>query len=75
MVKLLQFATQAAHELVPHDDISHIVSAIANTFIMERNSSEVMSIGLNTLSELCKRCPLALDDTLILRATKVTRPS
>ncbi len=65
VIKLLQFSAQAAHELVPHDEISHVVSAIANNFITERNTGEVIAIGINAMKELCKRCPLALDDTLL----------
>ena len=64
-VQMLQFAAQAAHELIPHDDILPIVSAIANNFITERNNSEVIAIGLNAMREICKRCPFALDETLL----------
>ena len=62
---MLQYAAQAAHELIPHDDIQPVVSAIANNFITERNSSEVIAIGLNAMREICKRCPFALDETLL----------
>ena len=49
---------QAAHELVPPDAIEPVLRAIVNNFVTERNSSEVMAIGLNAVRELCKRCPL-----------------
>jgi len=62
---MLQYAAQAAHGLIPHDDIQPVVSAIANNFITERNSSEVIAIGLNAMREICKRCPFALDETLL----------
>jgi len=65
VVNMLQYAAQAAHELIPHDDIQPVVSAIANNFITERNSSEVIAIGLNAMREICKRCPFALDETLL----------
>jgi len=65
VVNMLQYAAQAAHELIPHDDIQPVVSAIANNFITERNNSEVIAIGLNAMREICKRCPFALDDTLL----------
>ena len=65
VVVMLQYAAQAAHELIPHDDIQPVVSAIANNFITERNNSEVIAIGLNAMREICKRCPFALDETLL----------
>jgi len=65
VVSMLQYAAQAAHELIPHDDIRPVVSAIANNFITERNNSEVIAIGLNAMREICKRCPFALDETLL----------
>jgi len=65
VIPMLQFAAQAAHELIPHDDIQPVVSAIANNFITERNNSEVIAIGLNAMREICKRCPFALDETLL----------
>jgi len=42
-----------------------IVRAIVNNFVTERNSGEVMAIGLNAIREITKRCPLALDETLL----------
>jgi len=65
VIPMLQYAAQAAHELIPHDDIQPVVSAIANNFITERNNSEVIAIGLNAMREICKRCPFALDETLL----------
>jgi protein SDA1 len=65
VINLLQFAAQASHELIPHDDIQPVVSAIANNFITERNNGEVIAIGLNAMREICKRCPFALDETLL----------
>lgn len=65
VIHLLQYSAQAAHELVPPDAIEPVLRAIVNNFVTERNSSEVMAIGLNAVRELCKRCPLVMDDTLL----------
>ncbi|CAB4060365.1 SDA1 [Lepeophtheirus salmonis] len=65
VVKMLQFSAQAAHELIPPDVIEPILKALANNFITERNSAEVMAVGLNAVREICKRCPLAIDETLL----------
>ncbi len=65
VVRLLQFAAQAAHSLVPPDAIEPVVRAIVDNFVTERNAAEVMAVGLNAVRELCNRCPLALDETLL----------
>jgi protein SDA1 len=65
VVHMLQYAAQSAHEHVPPDAIEPVVRAILNNFVTERNTSEVMAIGLNAMRELCKRCPLALDETTV----------
>eukprot|EP00096_Caligus_rogercresseyi_P013657 TRINITY_DN6281_c0_g1_i1.p1 TRINITY_DN6281_c0_g1~~TRINITY_DN6281_c0_g1_i1.p1 ORF type:complete len:735 (-),score=224.55 TRINITY_DN6281_c0_g1_i1:91-2106(-) len=65
VVQMLQFSAQAAHELIPPDVVEPILRALANNFITERNSAEVMAVGLNAVREICKRCPLAIDETLL----------
>jgi len=65
VVRLLQFSAQAAHELVPPDCIEPVLRAIINNFVTERNSSEVMAVGLNAVRELCARCPLVMTEDLL----------
>merc|ERR1712130_609194 len=65
VVRLLQFSAQAAHELVPPDCIEPVLKAIINNFVTERNSSEVMAVGLNAVRELCARCPLVMTEDLL----------
>jgi protein SDA1 len=65
VTRILQFAAQATHELVPPEVIEPIVKTIANNFITERNSSDVMAIGLNSIREICRRCLLAADKDLL----------
>lgn len=65
VTRILQFAAQASHELVPGDVIEPILKTIANNFITERNSSDVMAIGLNATREICMRCPLAMGEDLL----------
>lgn len=60
VTRVLQFAAQAAHELVPGGVIKPVLVTIANNFITERNSSDVMAIGLNAVRMICSRCPLAM---------------
>lgn len=65
VTRVLQFAAQAAHPLVPGDIVEPILKTIANSFITERNSSDVMAIGLNATREICQRCPLAMGEDLL----------
>lgn len=65
VTKLLLFSAQAAHELVPPDVMEPVLRTIVNNFVTERNSSDVMAIGLNAIRELCSRCPLVMTEDLL----------
>ncbi len=45
VTKILLYVAQASHELVPPDILQSICKTIANNFITERNSGEVMAVG------------------------------
>jgi len=65
VTKILQFAAQASHDLVPPDVMEPLLKTLANNFITERNSSDVMAIGLNAVREICARCPLSISEDLL----------
>ena len=65
VTRILQFTAQASHELVPPDVLQPLLKTLANNFITERNSSDVMAIGLNATREICARCPLCMDEDLL----------
>ncbi|CAK1596107.1 unnamed protein product [Parnassius mnemosyne] len=65
VTRILQFAAQASHELVPPEVMEPVMKAIANNFITERNSTDVMAVGLNAVREICARCPLAVGEDLL----------
>ncbi|KAJ8965603.1 hypothetical protein NQ317_004362 [Molorchus minor] len=65
VTRILQFVAQASHELVPPDVLEPVLKTLANNFITERNSSDVMAIGLNAVKEICSRCPLAIEEDLL----------
>jgi len=65
VTKMLLFAAQASHELLPPDVMEPVIKAIVNNFVSERNSSEVMAVGLNSIREICQRCPLVMDAELL----------
>ncbi|EDO40827.1 predicted protein [Nematostella vectensis] len=65
VTKLLMFFSQASHDLVPPEVVEPGVRTIVNNFVTERNSHEVMAVGLNAVREVCQRCPLVMTDTLL----------
>lgn len=65
VTSVLLFAAQATHELVPPEIIQNMVKTIANNFVTERNSNEVMAVGMNAVREVCARCPLAMNSDLM----------
>lgn len=62
---LLVCAAQASHPLVPPDALEPMILTIANNFVSERNSTEVMAVGLNAIREVCARAPLAMTPDLL----------
>ncbi|XP_046740304.1 protein SDA1 homolog [Diprion similis] len=65
VTKLLQFVAQASHDLVPPDVLEPVVKTLVNNFVTERNSADVMAIGLNACREICSRCPLVMNEDLL----------
>ncbi|CAF2030750.1 unnamed protein product [Rotaria magnacalcarata] len=70
VTKILLYVAQASHELVPPDILESICKTIANNFITERNSGEVMAVGLNTIREICSKSYLAMDQDLLIDLSK-----
>ncbi|KAI8978373.1 SDA1-domain-containing protein [Pilobolus umbonatus] len=67
---VLVCAAQASHALVPPDVLEPVVKAIANNFVTDRVSNEVMAVGINGIREICSRQPLAIDTTLLQDLTQ-----
>ena len=68
---MLQYAAQASHELIPPETLEPVVKSIVNNFVTERNSGEVMAIGLNAMREIARRCPLVLGEDLLQVGTQM----
>ncbi|XP_070706421.1 protein SDA1 homolog [Pempheris klunzingeri] len=65
VTKILLCAAQASHQLVPPEIIEPVIMTIANNFVTDRNSGEVMTVGINAIKELTARCPLAITEDLL----------
>lgn len=65
VTKILLCAAQASHQLVPPEVIQPVIMTIANNFVTDRNSGEVMTVGINAIKEVAARCPLAITGELL----------
>ncbi|XP_018409060.1 PREDICTED: protein SDA1 homolog isoform X1 [Nanorana parkeri] len=65
VTKILLFAAQATHHLVPPEIAQSVLMTVANNFVTDRNSGEVMTVGINAIKELTARCPLAMTEDLL----------
>ncbi|UYV62564.1 SDAD1 [Cordylochernes scorpioides] len=50
VTKILLFLAQSTHQLVPPEDIQGCVHSIANNFVTDRSSVEVMTVGSATVT-------------------------
>uniref|UniRef100_A0A8D2NT30 Protein SDA1 n=1 Tax=Zosterops lateralis melanops TaxID=1220523 RepID=A0A8D2NT30_ZOSLA len=48
--------------LQPHQ---RVLMTIANNFVTDKNSGEVMTVGINAIKEITARCPLAMTEDLL----------
>uniref|UniRef100_A0A3P8WR27 Protein SDA1 n=1 Tax=Cynoglossus semilaevis TaxID=244447 RepID=A0A3P8WR27_CYNSE len=65
VTKILLCAAQSSHQLVPPEVIEPVIMTIANNFVTDRNSGEVMTVGINAIKEVAARCPLAINEDLL----------
>ena len=47
--------------MIPPEEIEPMVQTIANNFVTDRHSGEVIAVGINTLREIVSRVPLLLE--------------
>ncbi|CBH11236.1 hypothetical protein, conserved [Trypanosoma brucei gambiense DAL972] len=63
--QLLALSVMCTHRMVPPDALEPLVRAIANHFVSDRSSPDAITVGLNTIREICKRQPLAMNADLL----------
>lgn len=66
VTKILTYTAQACHEMVPADVLQPVLRTVVDNFISDRNSTECITVGLNTVREMCSRCPLIMEQDLLL---------
>jgi protein SDA1 len=61
VTQILAYLVQSCHDEIPPEEMLPIVKSIANNFITERCSSEVVAVGINAVREIFRRIPLVLE--------------
>ena len=62
---ILAILAQCCHELIPPEEITPLIRKIADQFVSDHCASEVITVGINSIREICSRCPLAMEATLL----------
>ena len=65
VTKLLAACATACHELVPPDALEPLLKQLVNQFVHDRARPEVVAVGINTVREICLRCPLVMHADLL----------
>lgn len=62
---LLAAAIEACHEMVPPDAVEPLFKQIVNQFVHDRSREEAITVGLNSVREICLRMPLLMTEELL----------
>ena len=52
VTKIMAYIVQGCHELVPPDELKTLIKTIANNFVTDRCTGEVIAVGLNGIREI-----------------------
>nr|CCM14381.1 hypothetical protein, conserved [Leishmania guyanensis] len=63
--QLLALSAMCVHKMVPPDAVEPLLRTIANHFVSDRSSADAITVGINTIREICKRQPLAMNADLL----------
>lgn len=62
---ILVSLAQSVHDQTPPDVITPVVRKLSDAFVHPGVSSEVVAAGINSIREICKRQPWAMEETLL----------
>ncbi|XP_061350281.1 uncharacterized protein LOC133295455 isoform X2 [Gastrolobium bilobum] len=65
VTNLLAAVVQACHDMVPPDVVEPLFKQIVNQFVHDRSRPEAITVGLNTVREICMRMPLLMNEDLL----------
>ena len=62
---IMAWASQAVHDLIPPESLHSLLMTIANHFVSDRASPDAITVGINTIREICRRQPLVMTEDLL----------
>lgn len=62
---LLAVCANLVHAAVPPQEVLPLVKDIANNFVNDTRGEEVVTVGINAITEICARNPLAMTQELL----------
>ncbi|TFK59040.1 protein required for actin cytoskeleton organization and cell cycle progression [Pluteus cervinus] len=62
---ILASLAQSVHELTPPDVLEPVIRKLAGEFVNPGVASEVISAGLNSITQICRRQPWAMEEDLL----------
>jgi protein SDA1 len=62
---ILVSLAQSVHELTPPDALTTVIRKIVNEFVHPGVGSEVIAAGINSVREICRRQPWAMEEDLL----------
>ncbi|KAJ7582468.1 SDA1-domain-containing protein [Mycena floridula] len=62
---ILVSLAQSVHELTPPDALTPVIRKVANEFVHPGVASQVIAAGLNSIREVCRRQPWAMEEELL----------
>ncbi|MES1918517.1 Protein SDA1, variant 3 [Bonamia ostreae] len=62
---VLSALAQSIHSGVEKEELEPVLAVLAHNFVTDRSDVAVMTIGLNTIREICSRQPMAMDKTML----------
>ncbi|KAF9002001.1 protein required for actin cytoskeleton organization and cell cycle progression [Cyathus striatus] len=62
---ILVALAQSVHELTPPDAVTPVIRKLAQEFVHPGVASEVIAAGLNSIREVCRRQPWAMEEDLL----------
>lgn len=65
ITNLMAILAQSCHPLVTPEALEPIIKTIAYNFVSDRRTNEAIVVGLNTIREICLRCPLVMTEPLL----------
>lgn len=65
VTQVLSYCIQATHKYLPSEIIRPVLLTLCKEFVSDRSGPEAMSVGLNSIRELCQRQSEMMDEDLL----------